>query len=101
MVIALVTVMFVREWRLALIALIVFPFVGVAVRSIGRRLYRINKRSQEKVAELNVLLHEAFSGMKLVKAFGREGHEAERFDRVRRPLPDLALKEHRTAESSE
>jgi ATP-binding cassette, subfamily B, bacterial MsbA len=98
MVIALLSVMLVREWRLALIAVIVFPFVGVAVRSIGRRLYRINKRSQEKVAELNVLLHEAFSGMKIVKAFGREGHEAERFDRVNRRLLDLALKDHRTDE---
>src|SRR6185312_2681143 len=41
MVIALLSVMVVREWRLALIAVIVFPFIGVAVRSIGRRLYRI------------------------------------------------------------
>ena len=98
MVVALIGVMAVREWRLAVIALVVFPFVGVAVRSIGRRLYRINKRSQEKVAELNVLLHEAFSGMKIVKAFGRERHEAERFDRVNRRLLDLALKDHRTDE---
>jgi ATP-binding cassette, subfamily B, bacterial MsbA len=101
MVIALLSVMVVREWRLALIAVIVFPFIGVAVRSIGRRLYRINKRSQEKVAELNVLLHEAFSGMKIVKAFGREGHEAERFDRVNRRLLDLVLKDHRTDEITE
>jgi subfamily B ATP-binding cassette protein MsbA len=101
MVVALLTVMAVREWRLALIAVIVFPFIGLAVRGIGRRLYRINKRSQEKVAELNVLLHEAFSGMKIVKAFGREGHEAERFDRVNRRLLDLALKDHRTDEVTE
>jgi subfamily B ATP-binding cassette protein MsbA len=101
MVVALLSVMLVREWRLAVIALVVFPFVGLAVRSIGHRLYRINKRSQEKVAELNVLLHEAFSGMKIVKAFGREGHEAERFGRVNRRLLDLALKDHRTDEITE
>src|SRR5205814_4369187 len=75
-----------------------FPFVGVAVRSIGRRLYRINKRSQEKIAELNVLLHEALAGTKIVKAFGREGHEAQRFDRVNQRLLALALKDHRTDE---
>jgi len=98
MIVALLSVMVVREWRLALIAIVVFPFVGVAVRAIGRRLYRINKRSQEKVAELNVLLHEAFSGMKIVKAFGREDHEAERFDRVNQRLLGLALKDHRTDE---
>ncbi len=98
MVVALAAVMFVRDWRLALIALVVFPFVGVAVRSIGRRLYRINKRSQQKIAELNVLLHEVFSGTKIVKAFGREAHEVERFDRVNRGLLSLALKDHRTDE---
>ncbi len=101
MIVALLSVMAVREWRLAVIAVLIFPFVGVAVRGIGRRLYRINKRSQEKVAELNVLLHEAFSGMKIVKAFGREAHEAERFDRVNRRLLDLALKDHRTDEVTE
>ena len=101
MVIALVAVMFVREWRLALIALVVFPFVGIAVRSIGRRLYRINKRSQEKIAELNVLLHEGFAGTKIVKAFGREAHEAERFDRVNDRLLALALKDHRTDEATD
>jgi subfamily B ATP-binding cassette protein MsbA len=68
------------------------------VRSIGRRLYRINKRSQEKIAELNVLLHEAFAGTKIVKAFGREAHEAGRFDRVNDRLLALALKDHRTDE---
>jgi ATP-binding cassette, subfamily B, bacterial MsbA len=98
MVVALATVMFVRDWRLALIALVVFPFVGVAVRAIGQRLYRINKRSQQKIAELNVLLHEVFSGTKIVKAFGREAHEVERFDRVNRGLLSLALKDHRTDE---
>jgi len=98
MVVALTTVMFVRDWRLAVIALVVFPFVGVAVRSIGRRLYRINRRSQQKIAELNVLLHEVFSGTKIVKAFGREAHEVERFDRVNHGLLSLALKDHRTDE---
>jgi ATP-binding cassette, subfamily B, bacterial MsbA len=101
MVVALLAVMVVREWRMAVIAVVVFPFVGVAVRAIGHRLYRINKRSQEKVAELNVLLHEAFSGTKIVKAFGREAHEADRFGRVNRRLLDLALKDHRTDEITE
>jgi ATP-binding cassette, subfamily B, bacterial MsbA len=98
MVAALVSVMLVREWRLAVIALVVFPFVGIAVRAIGRRLYRINKRSQEKIAELNVLLHEALAGTKIVKAFGREAHEAARFDHVNDRLLALALKDHRTDE---
>jgi subfamily B ATP-binding cassette protein MsbA len=101
LMLALVVVMFAREWRLALIALLVFPLIGVIVRAIGRRLYRINKRSQEKIAELNVLLHEALAGTKIVKAFGREAYEAERFDRVNDRLLALALKDHRADEITE
>jgi subfamily B ATP-binding cassette protein MsbA len=101
MIVALVTVMVVREWRLALIALVVFPFIGIAVRQIGRRLYRINRRAQAKIAELNVLLHESFAGTKIIKAFGREGHEGERFARVNRRLLDLALKDQRADQLTE
>jgi subfamily B ATP-binding cassette protein MsbA len=98
MVVALTSVMFVREWRLALIALVIFPFVGVAVRTIGRKLYRINRRSQQTLAQMNVLLHEVLSGTKIVKAFGREAHEVGRFERVNHGLLTLALKDHRTDE---
>src|SRR3989441_4274859 len=49
---ALVGVVVGRGWRLALIALLVFPFVGVAVRSIGPRLLRLHNRSPEENAEL-------------------------------------------------
>ncbi|MGH7278112.1 MAG: ABC transporter transmembrane domain-containing protein, partial [Candidatus Rokuibacteriota bacterium] len=101
MIVALVTVMALREPLLTVIAVLVFPFVGAAIRAIGRRLYRINKRAQEKFGELNVLLQETFAGSKIIKAFGREAHEAKRFERVNRRLLDLALKDHRTDGISE
>lgn len=97
----LLSVMVVREWILTLIAVVVFPFVGATVRAIGRKLYKINKRSQEKIAELNVVLQESFTGTKIVKAFGRERHEQARFDRVNQRLLDLSLKDHRTDEITE
>ena len=100
-IVALLVVMFAREWVLALIAVAVFPVVAVTVRAIGRKLYRINKRSQEKVAELNVVLQESFTGTKIVKAFGREQLEQQRFDGVNDQLLRLALKDHRTDQLAE
>jgi len=100
-ILALLAVMVTREWVLTLIAIVAFPFVGVIVRSIGRKLYKINRRAQEKIAELNVMLQEAFVGTKIVKAFGREAHEQDRFDRLNRRLLDLSLKNHRTDEITE
>jgi len=100
-IIALLVVMFAREWVLALIAVAVFPAVGATVRTIGRKLYKINRRSQEKIAELNVVLQESFTGTKIVKAFGRERLEQERFNQVNDRLMDLALKNQRTDQLAE
>ncbi|OLE36923.1 MAG: hypothetical protein AUG00_09535 [Candidatus Rokubacteria bacterium 13_1_20CM_2_70_7] len=100
-VVALLAVMFAREWLLTMAAIIAFPFIGLVVRLIGHRLYRINKRAQERIAELAVLLHEAFAGTKIVKAFGRERHEQGRFDGLNRRLLDLSLKNVQTDELSE
>ena len=98
---ALLTVMFLREWVLALIAIAVFPIVGIAVRLIGRKLYKINRRTQQKIAELNVVLQESFTGSKIVKAFRREGLEQERFNSVNDRLLGLALKDRRVDEMAE
>jgi subfamily B ATP-binding cassette protein MsbA len=98
---ALLVVMFLREWVLALIAIAVFPLVGLTIRAIGRRLYQINRRAQQKIAELNVVLQESFTGTKIVKAFGRERLEQERFNQVNDRLLALALKDRRVDEMAE
>jgi len=95
---SLLVVMFVREWRLALIAAAVFPLIGVTIRMLGRQLYKINRRAQERTADLNVALQESFTGIKTVKAFGREDFDQARFDRVNNRLLTLALKDARLDE---
>jgi subfamily B ATP-binding cassette protein MsbA len=100
-IVALLVVMFAREWRLTLAAVVVFPFIAVVLKLLGRRLYTINKRSQERIAQLAVLLQESFTGTKIVKAFGREHHEQGRFDALNRRLLDLSLKNVRVDEITE
>jgi subfamily B ATP-binding cassette protein MsbA len=97
----LLAVMFAREWVLALFAVIIFPAAALTVRAVGHKLYTINKRSQERVAELNVVLQESFAGVKIVKAFGRERLEQQRFDDVNGRLLGLALKNQRTDQAAE
>jgi len=53
------------------------------------------------VAQLAVLLHESFSGTKIVKAFGRERHEQDRFDALNDRLLNLSLKNVRADEITE
>ncbi len=99
-IVALLVVMFTREWVLALIAAAVLPVVGVAIVVLGRQLYRINRRAQERIGELFVLLQESFTGTKIVKAFGREQLEQARFDKLNDHLVRLALKDVRIDELS-
>jgi ATP-binding cassette, subfamily B, bacterial MsbA len=89
----LLGVVFSREWRLATIAVIVFPFIGLLLIKMGKKLQAINKRGQEKIAELNVVIQETFTGTKIVKAFGREAHERERFQRTNHNLYDLLMRD--------
>jgi len=100
-IVALFGVMVAREWALTLTALISIPFIVLIVRGVGGRLYRINKRTQERIAQLAVLLQEAFSGTKIVKAFGRERHEQARFDALNDRLVALSLKNVRADEITE
>lgn len=95
---ALIGVVFVREWRLATIALLVFPLIGLTLVKIGKKLRTINARRQEKIAELNVVLQETLTGTKVVKAFGREPHEQGRFRVTNRKLYDLLMRNVRVHE---
>jgi subfamily B ATP-binding cassette protein MsbA len=89
----LLVVVFVREWRLATIALIIFPLIALALVSIGKKLRVINKRGQEHIAELSVVAQETLTGTKIMKAFGREAHERERFKQANRRLYQLIMRD--------
>jgi ATP-binding cassette, subfamily B, bacterial MsbA len=95
-VLALLVVMFIREPVLTMAALVTFPLIALVVQVVGRRLYRINKREQEQVAELAIFLQESFSGAKIVKIFGREREAQGRFDGLNERLLRLSLKNIRT-----
>lgn len=63
----------------AFIMFVVFPLIGIPMAKIGRRLRKISKGTQEKMADINTLLIETISGIKLVKAFCMEDYETNRF----------------------
>ncbi|HUM16741.1 MAG TPA: ABC transporter ATP-binding protein [Candidatus Nitrosotalea sp.] len=98
--IALLVVMFIRDRSLALIAASVLPLVGVVNWVLGRKLYRINRRAQELVADVTVFLQESFTGIKIVKAFGRESLQQARFDSLNDRRVRLALRDVRVDELS-
>jgi subfamily B ATP-binding cassette protein MsbA len=78
-IIGLAVVVFYQNWRMAIIAFIVFPLAFMPVIELGRRVRRVSTGCQQAMAELNAFLHETFAGNKIVKAFGMEQHEKQRF----------------------
>ncbi|HML18861.1 MAG TPA: ABC transporter ATP-binding protein [Bryobacteraceae bacterium] len=80
--IALLAVVVQTDWRLALVSLTVLPFVLVPTIRLGRRIRKTTRRAQDDAAELNQVLQEMLSGNQVVKTFGAEEIESNRF-RVR------------------
>jgi subfamily B ATP-binding cassette protein MsbA len=84
-VIGLLILVFQRDWKLALWSLTVLPLVLVPTVRLGRRIRRTTRRAQDDAAELNQVLQEMLSGQQVVKSFGAEEIESNRFrDRVQR-----------------
>jgi subfamily B ATP-binding cassette protein MsbA len=100
-IVVLTVVMFLREPVLTMVALTAFPLIALAVHFIGRRLYVLSRRTQRQIAQLGVVLQESFTGTKIVKAFGRERFERDRFDGVNDRLLSLSLKNARTDYAAE
>ncbi len=78
-VVGLVVVVFYQDWKLALIATVLLPVAFYPLILFGARLRRLATKRQETMADLNVTLHESFSGARIVKAFGMEDFEKRRF----------------------
>jgi len=77
--IGLILVVMDKDWRLGVVSLTVLPFVLVPTARIGRRIRRTTRKAQDYAAELNEILQETLSGHQVVKAFGAERYEIERF----------------------
>lgn len=83
--VGLLAVVVQTDWKLAIGSLTVLPFVLVPTAKLGRRLRGTTRRAQDDAAELNQALQETLSGHQVVKSFGAEEIEANRFrDRAER-----------------
>jgi subfamily B ATP-binding cassette protein MsbA len=78
-VVFLLFVVIQKDWLLALGSLTLLPFVLVPTARIGRLIRRTTRRAQDDAAELNEILQETISGHQVVKSFGAEDVESNRF----------------------
>jgi subfamily B ATP-binding cassette protein MsbA len=75
-----VVLMVLLNWRLSLLAFAIVPAVSLMARFFGARIRRLAKAVQDRLAEATAIAEEALAAIRVVTAFGRQPHEAGRFD---------------------
>jgi subfamily B ATP-binding cassette protein MsbA len=88
----LIAVVIVLGHKLALVLLIFVPFVIFSAGKIGRRVRSTTRKGQDKLADIQNILHESITGNRIVKAFGMESWESSRFRAAARKLFRANLK---------
>ncbi len=76
--ICLLVVMFIQNWQLALIAIIMIPLASITAKILGKRMGKVTTEVQEKSGDLNRYLVDLFRNHKIIKIFQRENFEENR-----------------------
>ena len=90
-IVAIVSAMIALNWSLALLLLIPAPLVILIIRRLLPRLWRLFSRQYRSLAVLNGVVEDSLSGVRVVKAFGKEQDEIDRFG----PVNDEVFRAHR------
>ena len=91
-VIGYAAILFYFDYKLALVVVTGAPIVVYPLVRLGQRIRRTTRRSQEELEHLSHVTAEAFTGHRIVKAFGAESHEANRFRKAAERLYRTNLK---------
>ncbi len=92
--IGLLFVMFLQNWRLSLIALIMLPIASITAKKLGKRIVKVATEAQEKSGDLNKYLIDLFKNHKIIKIFQRENYENERSEKFVNDLKEKTIKIH-------
>jgi ATP-binding cassette subfamily B protein len=80
--VGIVVMMLVLDWRMALIAFMALPVVGIIVNFVRKRSREAFRDIRTKTARLNAFLNEQVNGISVVQAYGRENAAAAEFDEI-------------------
>lgn len=81
-ILSILVVLFAQDWFFTLMSLVVFPLCLVPIIRIGKRVRKVGAREEYDSRALMVAMQESFAGIRLVKAYAREEHAEQRFERT-------------------
>ncbi|MGO9313647.1 MAG: ABC transporter ATP-binding protein [Syntrophobacteraceae bacterium] len=91
-IMGLVAVIFNRDWKLAVIAVIILPLGFYPIVWLSKKLRKIAASGQMSIAAITISLHETIGGIRIVKAFGMENYEKARFKTINDKNLELCTK---------
>jgi subfamily B ATP-binding cassette protein MsbA len=97
---ALMAVVFYRDWKLAMISVVVLPMAYYPLVKLGGKLRRISRRGQQEISDMTAHLEETFTGARVLKAFGMEEAETNRFQKKNVRLFGASMKAVQVSETT-
>ncbi len=97
---SLVLVIIYLDWKMALIALVVFPLALFPIYRYGKKIRRASGEQQQHLADLNSQVHETLSGIRVVKAFGMEPYERNKFQKTNEKFRQTTMRSIRAFAAS-
>lgn len=98
--ISFLVLLFIINFQLALISLIIIPVTGLIIMSIGRSVKRKSRRIAVKIASITNIIAEILSSMRVVKAFTSEKYESGKFQAETKKFFKLILKRARLRQTA-
>ena len=92
LVVCMVAIMLWHDWQLTLVSMAVTPFAGIGVRKLGKRIKAGTRAMMDMVQQLNRMLTETFTAIRVVKLQGTEPAEIARFERTAQERRRLAMR---------
>ncbi len=92
LIVMYVVIAFAIHFKAALVIFLVFPLIIWPISRIGKKLRKLAQRSQERMADINTILLETISGVRVVKAFCTEQNEIDRFKGKNQEFYKLKMK---------
>lgn len=96
-----VAAMFYLNWKLTVVALVVFPVCILPIMLIGRRIRKASKRGQQSIGDMLSVVQESVGGALVVKAFQTEAEETDRFRNFNSRYFKMTMKQARSKNMNE
>lgn len=88
--------LFIVNWRLTLLVIIPIPLLVVLFRVLHRFTHKLYRRQWQVESDAGTLMHDVFSGMRVVKTYGTEKREEKRFDEAAKKIAQISKKNELT-----